>query len=49
MQETGGDVGRIQNRQFYQNFVQRSIMGAIILSYLTMDNKFNGMKLYQLY
>lgn len=42
MQETGGDVGRIQNRQFYQNFVQRSIIGAIILSHLTiMDSKFN--------
>ncbi|XP_077273882.1 transcription elongation factor, mitochondrial isoform X2 [Temnothorax americanus] len=42
MQETGGDVGRIQNSHFYQNFVQQSIIGAIILSYLTMlDNKFN--------
>ncbi|XP_012539252.1 transcription elongation factor, mitochondrial isoform X2 [Monomorium pharaonis] len=42
MQEIGGDVGRIQNRQFYQNFVQQSIIGAIILSYLTMSNsKFN--------
>ncbi|XP_071562003.1 transcription elongation factor, mitochondrial [Temnothorax nylanderi] len=42
MQETGGDVGRIQNRHFYQNFVTQSIIGAIILSYLTMlDNKFN--------
>lgn len=42
MQEISGDVGRIQNRHFYQNFVQRSVRGAIILSHLTMlDSKFN--------
>ncbi|KYM80246.1 UPF0629 protein C17orf42 like protein [Atta colombica] len=42
MQETGGDTGYIQNTRFYQNFIQRSIIGAIILSHLTLvDNKFN--------
>ncbi|XP_018402154.1 PREDICTED: transcription elongation factor, mitochondrial-like [Cyphomyrmex costatus] len=42
MQETGSDMGRIQNTQFYQNFVQQSIMATIILSHLTMVNsKFN--------
>jgi len=46
MQETGGDTGYIQNTRFYQNFIQQSIIGAIILSHLTLvDNKFLGMKI----
>ncbi|XP_018365929.1 PREDICTED: transcription elongation factor, mitochondrial-like isoform X2 [Trachymyrmex cornetzi] len=41
MQETGGDTGHIKNTKFYQNFIQRYIIGAIILSHLTIDSKFN--------
>lgn len=45
MQETGGDLGRIR-QHFYQNYIQRTIIGAIILSYLTMlDGNFNGIKI----
>ncbi|XP_011876089.1 PREDICTED: transcription elongation factor, mitochondrial [Vollenhovia emeryi] len=42
MQEANGDIGHVQNRHLHQDFVQRSIIGAIILSYLTLlDSRFN--------
>ncbi|EGI60314.1 PREDICTED: transcription elongation factor, mitochondrial-like isoform X1 [Acromyrmex echinatior] len=42
MQEIGSGVNHIQNIRFYQNCTQQSLIGAIILSHLTIvDSKFN--------
>ncbi|XP_018318070.1 transcription elongation factor, mitochondrial [Mycetomoellerius zeteki] len=43
MQEINGDTGHIKNSQCYQNFIQQSIIGTIILTHLTMvdDSTFN--------
>lgn len=47
MQEINGDTGHIKNSQCYQNFIQQSIIGTIILTHLTMvdDSTFNGIKI----
>ncbi|XP_067215596.1 transcription elongation factor, mitochondrial isoform X2 [Linepithema humile] len=39
MQETGGDMCYQQSRKFYLAYVRQSIIGAIIMSYLTLNCK----------
>lgn len=38
MQETGGDMGYQQSRKFYHTYVEQSVIGGIIMSYLTTSH-----------
>lgn len=49
MQETGGDICYQQSRKFYLAYVRQSIIGTIIMSYLTLNCKFDGKIIFVYY